>query len=204
MSALLAALALMLLLTLALVFAPSIRERGVRQAIVPAMIAGLIACLLYAFLGGSVVIPMMKRLGEQQALAAQEVSQAEGKLREAPKDPASWVLHGQALERSGDYAGAANSYREAVLLSKGHPRVVMAYAEALTLAAGGTVTPKAKQSIDIALMLDPGMPIARYYNAVWMLQNDQAPQAMQEMKKLYRELPDDSPLKQKMNEQIGR
>jgi cytochrome c-type biogenesis protein CcmH len=159
---------------------------------------------LYALFGSpQLVEPVAKHHADVQALRDMIVI-SEELIKENPSNLEAWLNLAQAFADSGQYKQAANAYKQCVLLSKGNPLLIMAYAEALIAANNGVVGADAKKSIDIALMIDKKMPVARYYNAIWMLQNEQTAKAMETMKTLYHELPEDSKLKRKINEQIGR
>ncbi len=197
MAALLATVLVILLL-------PMARAGEKKSALRYAAIISMSSLLLYALWGSPrVVAPMMERSAELQALQEQ-IKVTSALIKENPNNLDAWLTLAQAFSDSGDYTAAANGFKQAVLISKGHPRIIMAYAESLILQAGGEVTPAAKKSIDIALMIDPKLPLARYYKAIWLLQEKRQPEAMEMMKTLYHELPDDSSLKKRMKAQIGR
>lgn len=125
-------------------------------------------------------------------------------VAEKPNDLEARLFLGQAYFDLGAFTESAAQFKQAVLLSKGEPRIIMAYAEALIMQENGVVSAVSKKSIDIALMIDPKLPLARYYKAVWLLQEGKQEEAMAMMKALYAELPDDSSLKKRINAQIGR
>lgn len=159
---------------------------------------------LYAVFGGARVVPLVFAHQQRLEELKLEIAKHSQILVNNPENLEAWLSLAQAYSAGGDYAEAARGFKQAVLLSRGHPRIIAAYAEALVMQAGGTVTMQAKKSLDIALMISPDLPLARYYQAIWLLQNNRAEEAMQTMKTLYRELPDDSNLKIRINELIGR
>lgn len=195
---------LLLALVLTLLLLPMWRagERKAAKQLAFAITAGSV--LLYALWGSPRVVPQaMERSAELHALQKQ-IKVTSALIKENPNNLEAWLTLAQAFSDSGDYAAAANGFKQAVLISKGQPRIIMAYAESLILQAEGVVTPAAKKSIDIALMIDPKLPLARYYQAVWLLQENRQPEAMAMMKTLYNELPEDSSLKRRMKDSIGR
>jgi len=194
---------LLLLCVLAPLVVPMVRGGQRKQALWLGLCIVIASVVLYAVLGSPRVIPEasahMARLRELR----EQIEVTSAIIQKNPKNLEAWLTMSQAFSDSGDYAAAANGFKQAVLVSKGHPRIIMAYAEALVLQADGVVTQPAKKSIDIALMISPDLPLARYYQAVWLLQENRQPEAMIIMKKLYHELPDDSSLKRRMKAQIG-
>lgn len=203
MTLLFAALAIFLAIALALLLAPVWREnRRMALLMAAATIAG--SGGLYALTGSPRVVPLVAAHNAHNALLREKIRTHSATIAREPKNLEAWLFLAQALEDSGDYRAAAEGFKQAVLLSKGNPQIVVAYAQALVLEAGGTVTPQAKKSIDIALMIDKDLPLARYYHALWLLQENRQAEAMQAMKTLYASLPADSALKQKIDAQIGR
>ena len=159
---------------------------------------------LYAAVGSPRVVPLALEYNARIKELHEQIKVTSALIKEHPDNLEAWLTLAQAFSDSGDYAAAANGFKQAVLLSKGHPRIIMAYAEAIIMQAEGVVTDQAKKSIDIALMMDPNLPLGRYYTAVWLLQENRQSEAMAMMKKLYRELPEDSSLKKKIKSQIGK
>ena len=91
------------------------------------------------------------------------VTRLEQRLKENPRDLEGWVLLGRSYLVTRDYAKAAEALRQAVGLSQGDPRTLAAYGEALTMAAGGSVTPDALSAFTKSLGRMPGEPRARFY-----------------------------------------
>jgi len=175
-----------------------------KNAVLVAVIVSAIAIFLYGFTGSPRVVPLVAAYRTDMESLDKAIAATSEMITLNPNNLEAWLTLSQMLMDKGDYAAAAEGFRRAVLLSHGHPRIIIGYAEALILVAEGRVTDKAKESINAALLVDKEMPLARYYDAVWKLQNGKQDEAMQEMKALYHELPDTDPLKQKMKEQIGR
>ncbi len=100
--------------------------------------------------------------GQHEGMA-EMVSRLEQRLKENPRDLEGWVLLGRSYLVTRDYAKAAEALRQAVGLSQGDARTLAAYGEALTMSAGGTVTPDALSAFETALERMPGEPRARFY-----------------------------------------
>ena len=198
------AMAALLLVVLVILLLPMARAGARKTALCYALVITISSLLLYAMWGSPLVVAPITQRNAELRILQKKITENSVLIKTNPNDLDAWLTLAQAFSDSGDYAAAANGFKQAVLLSKGHPRIIMAYAESLILQAGGAVTPAAKKSIDIALMIDPKLPLARYYNAVWLLQENRQPEAMHEIKTLYHELPEDSSLKKRMKAQIGR
>ena len=175
-----------------------------KNGVVALALVSVVAMGMYAVSGSPRVVPLVTEYRRDMAALDATIAASSAMLAANPKNLEAWLTLSQALMDTGDFTAAAEGFKQAVLLSHGHPRIIMGYAEAQVLAAEGQVTDSAKRSIEAALIIDKTMPLARYYNALWLLQNGRQPDAMAEMKKLYNELPDSDPLKQRMKEQIGR
>lgn len=81
------------------------------------------------------------------------------RLEERPDDLESWERLGQTLVRLQRFADAAEAYRHRLGLGAPRPDLHARHGEALTLAAGGIVTPAAKAAFEQA----PGDPRAMYF-----------------------------------------
>lgn len=170
------------------------------------MLAALVAVSggMYAVAGSPRVVPLAAQYQEEVAALRKTADITRALLASHPDNLEAWLTLGQALMDLGEYPRAADAFRRAALLSRGHPRIIMGYAEAQIAAADGKVTDDAMTSVEMALKLDPKLPMARYYHAVRLLQQGKQPEAMKKMKEFYRELPDDDPVKKLMKSQIGR
>jgi cytochrome c-type biogenesis protein CcmH len=80
----------------------------------------------------------------------------------------------------------------------------MSYVHALIIDADGIVTQEAKRSLDMVHILQPENEEARYFLAMHKMQSGDAKAAMEDMKELYKTLPDDSRIKEMIDRQIGR
>ena len=185
------------LLTCVLLLYPLLKRGRILSALLIALIIIGGSIGLYSYVGAPLLIDRMNLIHTtiKERLIA---------VKANPNDLESWVTLGQAYSDNGNYAAAAEAFKQSVLLSKGDATLITAYAEALILQANGKVTPQAQKSLNIALMINPEQPLARYYQAISLLQQNKPEEAMPMMKKLYNELPETSALKQRMKAQIGR
>jgi cytochrome c-type biogenesis protein CcmH len=138
---------------------------------------------------------------------ARMVDLLQARLKADPGDPRGWTLLGDADARLGRYQESAQAYAEAMARHKARGDVPEAdlqslYGEALSAAAGGQVTPKAKEAFAAALVLDPKEPRARYYLALSDAQEGHLDMALKQWVALEAESPPDAPWRQALANQI--
>ncbi len=91
------------------------------------------------------------------------VAKLETHLREDPKDLTGWLMLGRsyaALERLDD---AIAAYDHALKLDADNAEAALGLGEAMSLRAGGNITPAAAQLFEQALRLEPDSPKALLY-----------------------------------------
>jgi cytochrome c-type biogenesis protein CcmH len=91
------------------------------------------------------------------------VAKLETHLREDPNDAAGWIMLGRsyvALERMDD---AIVAYDHAHRLDPGKAEAALGLGEAMSLRAGGNITPEAAKLFEQALGLEPSSPKALLY-----------------------------------------
>lgn len=203
------AFAILLLAVLTFLFAPLWQsDAPKKQLLYFTVIIGTVFFIggfgLYEMFGAPEIVPLLAaRQQEMDRLKDDIVSNSE-RARVNSKDLAAWVKLGEDFMETGQFDAAANAFRQAVVLSKGNPALIIAYARAQIEAAGGKVTPEAKKTLEMALLLQPKNEMARYYMIVWQLQNGEQGQAMEAMKKFYATLPKDSPVRKMIDAEIGK
>jgi cytochrome c-type biogenesis protein CcmH len=125
-----------------------------------------------------------------------DIAEAVGKLRahlEAhPDDLNGWVLLARSELGLNRYADAADAYRHAVDLSGKRPEIVGDWGEAQVLAAGGVVTPAAKEAFETAQKDPESAARSRYYLALAEMQAGNAKGALQSWVDLEADSPDDA------------
>lgn len=159
---------------------------------------------LYAWVGSPRIVPLLAQRETKLAEIKQSIVQNSAQVKSDRKNLKAWVALGQAFIETGQFSAAANSFKQAVVLSNGDPELILAYAKSMILADDGKVSDHSQKSLEMVLLQEPQNPEARYWLIVRKLQDGDNEQAMKEMKTLYRELPEDSPLKATINAQIGR
>ncbi len=164
MSAFLTVAALMAAIAAAVVALPLMRDRASRLvgAVVALLVAGAAAGLYPLWSNWDWHAP-----AQAQAIAAPEVAammaKLEQHLRDDPNDLAGWLLLGRsytALQRLDD---AVTAYDRAHRLAGNSFEAALGLGEALSLRAGGEVTPPAAQLFEDAIALEPNNPKALLY-----------------------------------------
>jgi len=200
----------LLLASLAVVLAPVFKNNKLQELQRKRFILGvsaffiLAAFSLYAWLGAPGIVPLLAARQEKLAELKKNIVSRSDAVKANPKNLGAWVELGQDFMETGQYPAAANAFKQSVVLSRGNPLLIMAYAQSLILTADGKVTDDAKKSLDMVVMQQPENPEARYYLAVRQLQDGHTQEAMKEMKALYHSLPADSPLKAMIDQKIGK
>jgi cytochrome c-type biogenesis protein CcmH len=142
---------------------------------------------------------------EQELLTIVEMLNA--KLQADPSDPKSWVLLAEAEANLRRYKESAEAYGEAISRRQTKGEAPDAglqshYGEALTAAAFGQVTPRAKAAFAAALALDPKEPRARFYTALAEAQVGHLDQALSQWVALEADSPSDAPWREALSSRI--
>jgi cytochrome c-type biogenesis protein CcmH len=159
---------------------------------------------IYAVVGSPELIPLLDKRQQRIGELATEINDNLAKVKTDPKDLGAWVILGTAFLETGQLDSAVGAFKQAVVLSGGEPALILAYAKAQIMQADGKVTDDARKALEMVLMLQKDNPDARYFMALRKLQDGKTQEAMADMKALYHSLPDNSPVKSMINNQIGR
>lgn len=195
------ALFIVFFLSMALLLWPLRRSRA---GLVLLACFALFCCAVYAVVGSPRIVPLLAARNERMAELKQQILIHSNRVKENSDDLESWVVLGQSFIETGQYAAAANAFKQSVILSQGDPRLILAYAKSMIISEDGKVSDAAKKSLEMVLLQDKKNAEARYWLVVRKLQDGDNANAMKEMKALYNELPEDSELKSQINRQIGR
>jgi cytochrome c-type biogenesis protein CcmH len=164
MSAFLIVAALMAAIAATIVAVPLLRDKKNR------LIGGLAAFLVAAAAAG--LYPLWSNWDWHAPVQAQPVpapdvlamvAKLERHLREDPNDVAGWLMLGRsylALQRMDD---AVNAYERARKLAGNNTEAALGLGEAISLRAGGQISPEASQLFEEALKLEPNNPKALLY-----------------------------------------
>jgi len=141
---------------------------------------------------------------EGDAAQRQEVAGLAAALEKNPADIESWVTLGTVLTQMKRHRQAAVAYAQAMRLAPANAEFASRAGEALTVAAGGQVTPDAQASFTEALRRDPGEPRAQYYQGVADQQGGRLRAALDRWVALEAASPPDAPWLRFLRPRIAR
>ncbi len=172
--------------------------RRVRLAAVATLIFVPAAALgLYARIGnpGWPDLPLSARMNEPPARTdvAAAVAKIEAHLAQNPDDGRGYEVIAPVYMRLRRYDDAVKAYANAIRLRGATAERQSLYGEALVAAAGGSVTPAAKQALESASALDPAAPRARFYLGLAAEQAGDGAAAKDIWTKLLDDAPPDAP-----------
>lgn len=122
------------------------------------------------------------------------VDELSAKMKANPGDPKGWLLLANSEAALGRFKESAEAYAEAISRTPAPDAELQSrYGEALTLAADGQVTPKAKAVFAAVLALDPKEPRARFYMALAEAQGGHLDVALTQWVALEADSPADAP-----------
>ncbi len=129
----------------------------------------------------------LAHIGMDEALA-----RLRAHLKEHPEDLTGWLLLARSELGLRRYPEAAEAYRHAVDLSGHRADISGDWGEAQVLAAGGTVTPAAKEAFAAGLADPQTAPRSRYYLALARMQQGDVTGALQAWRDLAAQAPADA------------
>ena len=159
---------------------------------------------LYSYFGAPEIIPALAKRDDRLTQLKSDIKQNSEIIKVEPKNLKAWIALGDNFMETGQFSSARNAFKQTVLLSGGHPVLIMALARAIIAEEDGKVSDEAATSLKMVLMLDAENEEARYFLALRKFQTGDTQNAMQEMKTLYQSLPDGSPIRTMIDRQIGR
>lgn len=135
---------------------------------------------------------------------AEAIARLEQRLTAAPDDPDGWVLLGRAYMATDRYDDAVDAFAKARELNQSGAAVAEHHGEALVAAAGGEVTPPARDAFAAAVTGDPRAVKARYYLALGAAQQGDLQGALQGWIDVAALSPPDAPWSATVRQQIMR
>lgn len=121
------------------------------------------------------------------------IAQLRERLKADPQRVDGWILLGRSLLMTDRPGEAVEAFNRAVELAPNDGDIYAFRAEALTLAADGSVTVEAQRDFRTVLEQDPGHPGARYYLGLARLQEGDTRGAYDDWYGLAAEAPADAP-----------
>ena len=173
--------------------APSNRRRSLATAAVIAM--PVVALVVYLIVG-SPAVPDQPLASRLDAVELQQVRQlvatVEQHLDATPDDAQGWAVIAPVYQRLGRDADAVHAYQRVLdLMGPSEPRE-SDLGEAITHAAGGTLTPDAVAAFTQAGALDPNAPRPRFYLALALGQTGKIDEAKAAWQSLIADSPKDA------------
>jgi len=88
------------------------------------------------------------------------------RLKQRPDDLEGWKLFARTLANLRRFADAVTAYQQAIRLSPEDSNLWSQLAEVQIFAAGGSITPAVKATIQKVMLINPNDPRARYYAGI--------------------------------------
>ncbi|HEX9403607.1 MAG TPA: tetratricopeptide repeat protein [Steroidobacteraceae bacterium] len=156
--------AVMAAIAAAAVALPLLRDRQSRRlgALLAVMVIGASAGLYPLWSNWNWHAPAQAEAAAGPDVAAM-VAKLEKRLQDQPNDPAGWLMLGRSYLTLNRLDEAIVAYDRAHQLDAKSADAAMGLGEAMSLRAGGDITPQAAQLFEDALALAPGNPKALLY-----------------------------------------
>ena len=193
------------------------RSRAARAALIAAAILGPVAAIALYLDNG---VPSMPGhpFAERGAAAAKSpgetsadmtrisgmVDKLAKRMEGEPNNLKGWSMLARSYMMLQRYDEAAAAYAHAAALNAKDVDLPASEGEALVYAGGGIVTPKARDSFEAALALDPKEPRARFYLGLASMQAGAPKSALAAWEALAAEGPKDAPWLPELNRQIAK
>jgi cytochrome c-type biogenesis protein CcmH len=131
------------------------------------------------------------------------VAKIEAHLATHPEDGRAYEIVAPVYLRMGRFDDAVHAREQALKLLGDTAERRVRYAEALSYASDGVVTPQAQEQFDRALALDPKNMEARYFQGLGAAQHDDVARAKQIWTELIAELPTNSKIRAAVAEKLA-
>ncbi len=186
---------------------PATQARAPRLAAIAAAVllvpAGALA--LYLRLGhpGEPDAPLEARAAGPEREIATALPRIEAHLAVEPDDGRGWSLIAPIYMRTGRYDDAAKAYENALRTLGEDANRRAALGQALTMAADGVVTTGARAAFDRALVDDPKLPEARFFQAIAAEQDADHERAVRLWTALAADSPADAPWRPSVEQHLA-
>ncbi len=188
--------------------APDPRSGGARAAtlLVAAVSIPALSVALYLMVGSPQLPgkPFRERadIPVEQQQVGQLIARIEKHLLDQPDDVRGWTVVAPVYMRLRRYGDAANAYERILALSGRTAPMLAAYGEALVLGDEGLVRASSYKIFTEALSLDALEPKSQFYLGLAELQDGRPDVAVRRWRALMERLPEDTPWRDALAEQL--
>jgi cytochrome c-type biogenesis protein CcmH len=191
-------------------------SKAARTAIIIAAIAGpAVATLIYLNLGTPSMpgYPFASREHNEEApqMAGMDMSKIgamveklAARMKSEPDNLKGWTMLGRSYAMLQRYDEAANAFAHASTLDSHDASLPSSEGEALVMASGGMVTPKARDAFEAALAIDSKDPRARFYLGLASAQAGELRAALATWEALAADAPKDAPWLESLQKEIAK
>lgn len=170
---------------------------GAALAMVAVLVVPAVALPLYVGAGNPQLPDVPRAARMQQAAVTGDfealIVQVEEHLAKTPDDIEGWKVLAPAYRRAERWPDVAEAYRNILRLSERNAETLSDYGEALVLANRGLVPAEAHKLFSEALVLDPKMPKARFFDALALKQEGKTAEAKAAFDAFLADTPADAP-----------
>ncbi len=187
------------------------QDRATALAVI--IVLPLLALVIYHFLGrpemkGAPVLGLEYQKVAERNAASLALRPMQRLLSENGEDVGALISMGQINYRMGKLDAAVPYYRKAAELAEAQKDfryfpLLKVVGEVMVEAAGGTVTPEAKEIFEKVLVIHAENPIAHYYLALYQAQQGQREEALLVWRRLLSEGPNTIYWKQRVRDSIS-
>ncbi|MDX1811321.1 MAG: c-type cytochrome biogenesis protein CcmI [Gammaproteobacteria bacterium] len=153
-------------------------------------------------------VPQAERIAQQkhnqEETIQNMVAQLENKLKDDPTDGEGWFMLARTYRFLKRYDDAVKAFEKSLPLGGSNSAdVLFNYADAIAMAEGRQLTPKAVGALEQALKIDPNHNMSLWLLGTASYQNKDYPSALKHWEKLYSVLPPNSQDKQQIAANIN-
>jgi cytochrome c-type biogenesis protein CcmH len=131
------------------------------------------------------------------------IGAVEARLKQDPSDWRGWDVIAPVYLRLGRYAHAADAFERAAKLGGETAKRLLGVVEAVVLAEGGRVTPRARAALEALLRLEPANLQGRFWTAQALEQDGRIAEAVAAYEKLVADAPAGSEWRSALEERIA-
>lgn len=131
------------------------------------------------------------------------IAKVEERLREHPEDGTGWDVIAPVYYATGQYAGAATAYQNAIRLIGETPRRLQGFANARIHLENGIVPEDARKALERVLQIEPNATEPRIWLALAKEQDGRLQEAAADYRKLIDEAPEHAPWRKALEDRLA-